>query len=442
LSIEEIVRLLKSDEQLNYSAFRARRIARTEVMRASNIGAMKGAEAHDFEVDKQWISARDSRTRRIPKDTYDHVALDGVIVGYDEPFESVGKEGQQVSAMQPGDITTPAGFTINCRCAIGFIPKRDSDGRLVLKPNINAPTISRTSQAIKLPEKINLTTQKYSPKKTIKEAEQWAKENLNIKFVSFKGIDLGIANDINESVYNMKQIMPNIRTNGIGSAQAANKAMKLKISDEIKNSRGYTELVKNYGEKAAEKYLNSQINKNVPKVSNGTLAWSANRGTVKILGKEVDVSDFVGVFVNEKEAKSKELMDKVIRSNRDVKWFTESADNFGYVMQHELGHEIDKTIKFRSTDIFNAFYNKEHSMGIQSVANRLSRYGATGNGKSIDSRKAEMIAEAWAEYMTSKNPRQLSKELSELMLKSYYEKNNIDIPFNTWINEITKIIRK
>jgi uncharacterized protein with gpF-like domain len=141
LSIEEIVKLIKSDEQLNYSAFRARRIVRTEVMRASNIGAMKGAEAHDFEVDKQWISARDSRTRRIPEDMFDHVALDGVVVGYDEYFQSTGKEGQQVVAMQPGDITAPAGFTINCRCAVGFIPKRDSNGRLILKPRLNAATI-------------------------------------------------------------------------------------------------------------------------------------------------------------------------------------------------------------------------------------------------------------------------------------------------------------
>lgn len=141
LSIEEIVRLLKSDDQLNYSAFRARRIARTEVMRASNIGAMKGAEAHDFEVDKQWISARDSRTRRIPEEMFDHVALDGVIVGFDEPFESRGREGQQVVAMQPGDITSPAGFTINCRCAVGFIPKRDANGRLVFKPRLSEATI-------------------------------------------------------------------------------------------------------------------------------------------------------------------------------------------------------------------------------------------------------------------------------------------------------------
>lgn len=141
LSIDEIVKLILSDEQIGYAAFRAKRIVRTEIMRASNIGAMEGAKAHAFEVDKQWISARDLRTRRIPRDEFDHLALDGVVVGFDETFNSVGKEGQQVAAMQPGDITQPAGFTINCRCAVGFIPKRDANGRLVFKPRLNEAII-------------------------------------------------------------------------------------------------------------------------------------------------------------------------------------------------------------------------------------------------------------------------------------------------------------
>lgn len=141
LGVDEIVRIITSDEQLSYATFRARRIVRTEVMRSSNIGAMKGAEAHQFEVDKQWISARDSRTRRIPEDEFDHVELDGVVVGFYEPFTSTGKKGEPVAAMQPGDITAPAGFTINCRCAVGFIPKRDANGRLVFKPKLNVPQI-------------------------------------------------------------------------------------------------------------------------------------------------------------------------------------------------------------------------------------------------------------------------------------------------------------
>ena len=133
LSIDEMVRIITNDEDLGYSAMRARRIARTEVMRASNYAALQGANSHNFEVDKVWIAARDSRTRRIPRNTYDHLNMDGQQVPYDQPFTSTGKKGDTVLATAPGDPTSPAGFTINCRCAIGFVPKRDQNGRLIMK---------------------------------------------------------------------------------------------------------------------------------------------------------------------------------------------------------------------------------------------------------------------------------------------------------------------
>lgn len=141
LGVDDIAKLILADDTIGYVAFRARRIVRTEVMRASNIAAMNGAKSHGFEVDKQWISARDSRTRRIPEDEFDHVELDGVVVGFNEPFTSTGKKGEPVVAMQPGDLSAPAGFTINCRCAVGFIPKRDNNGNLIFKPRLNGVTI-------------------------------------------------------------------------------------------------------------------------------------------------------------------------------------------------------------------------------------------------------------------------------------------------------------
>ena len=149
LGVDEIVKLILSDDNLSYSAMRARRIVRTEVMRSSNIGAMKGAEAHGFYVDKEWISARDKRTRRIPEDEFDHVQMDGKVVPFEEPFTSTGKKGEPVVIMQPGQLNdesngifAPAGFTINCRCTVGFIPKRDANGRLLRKPKLNAPVTS------------------------------------------------------------------------------------------------------------------------------------------------------------------------------------------------------------------------------------------------------------------------------------------------------------
>jgi hypothetical protein len=133
LGIDEIARQLTQSDELGYAMMRARRIARTEVMRASNYAAMEGAKLHNFEVDKIWIASRDLRTRRIPRDSYDHFHMDGATVPYNEPFTSTGKKGDTVLAAQPGDPNAPAGFTINCRCTVGFVPKRDENGRLIMK---------------------------------------------------------------------------------------------------------------------------------------------------------------------------------------------------------------------------------------------------------------------------------------------------------------------
>lgn len=132
-SSEEIAQLIMSDKSNGYSRMRAMRIARTEVMRSSNYAAMKGAEKLGFEVDKVWIASRDNRTRRIPRNSYDHFNMDGMQVPYAEPFLSRGKQGDTVVAAYPGDPTTPAGFTINCRCTIAFMPKRNEFGQLIEK---------------------------------------------------------------------------------------------------------------------------------------------------------------------------------------------------------------------------------------------------------------------------------------------------------------------
>lgn len=131
LTNAEIVELIMQEG--GYAEMRAKRIARTEVMRSSNYATMKGAEKHNFEVDKIWIARKDFRTRRIPRNSYDHIDLDGKQVAYTEPFISLGKKGDTVTAQFPGDPTTPAGFTINCRCTIAFIPRRDQFGNLILK---------------------------------------------------------------------------------------------------------------------------------------------------------------------------------------------------------------------------------------------------------------------------------------------------------------------
>jgi len=88
-------------------------IARTEIIRASNMGALAGAKMTGLDLKKEWISTLDDRTRTEP---FDHVTTNGQIVGIDEKFDVSGEE-----LAFPVDFTGSPGNTINCRCVVAFI---------------------------------------------------------------------------------------------------------------------------------------------------------------------------------------------------------------------------------------------------------------------------------------------------------------------------------
>ena len=92
------------------SQWRALRIARTEVMSASNLGAIEGARATGLAMKKYWVATYDNRTR----DTHMAVEQQNPKM-MDEPFR-VGN----YDMMQPGDENGGAEEIINCRCAVTF----------------------------------------------------------------------------------------------------------------------------------------------------------------------------------------------------------------------------------------------------------------------------------------------------------------------------------
>ena len=131
LGIPQLSRLLR--DQLNeqwgkISTYRAARIARTEVVSASNLGSLMGAEQSGVPLMKVWLSTRDSRTRRdtaggrYKPGPFDHYGKfpagpDGEMVGLKEKFVKTGE-----SLNHPGDPAGSAGNTINCRCTQYFEP--------------------------------------------------------------------------------------------------------------------------------------------------------------------------------------------------------------------------------------------------------------------------------------------------------------------------------
>lgn len=115
-STEEMAKAINNRE---YMKHRAIRIVRTESTRATGYGVLVGANQYDYEVQKEWISIRDNRTR------HSHREVDGELRDLDKPFSN--------GLMFPGDPTGPASETINCRCVNSIVPKRDANGHLIPK---------------------------------------------------------------------------------------------------------------------------------------------------------------------------------------------------------------------------------------------------------------------------------------------------------------------
>ena len=112
---------------VGFTQARARLITRTETVTAANTGSHLAAKTTGLQLRKIWISAQDNRTRRQPRDKYDHLNMNGVTVGYDDMF-NVSNERM----LHPGDRKhgAGAGNICNCRCTHGHEVVRDKNGRL------------------------------------------------------------------------------------------------------------------------------------------------------------------------------------------------------------------------------------------------------------------------------------------------------------------------
>lgn len=106
-SIQQLSARVK--EVLSTIDARARTIARTEVIGASNAGAYQQLQllGNDAPARKTWLSTRDGRTRLT------HRAANGQTVEFGAPFTVGGARFDY-----PGDPNAPADERINCRCTL------------------------------------------------------------------------------------------------------------------------------------------------------------------------------------------------------------------------------------------------------------------------------------------------------------------------------------
>ena len=95
--------------------WQAMRIARTEVLSASNYGSLKGAETTGIPMIKRWVATVATEPRG------DHQQMVGREADLDKPF--LLPSGEQI--MYPGDPGASLEETINCQCGVVNEPKTD-----------------------------------------------------------------------------------------------------------------------------------------------------------------------------------------------------------------------------------------------------------------------------------------------------------------------------
>ena len=106
--------IIKALTALEFTKIRARLISRTESTTASNQAATFAAQENGATT-KIWISARDNRTRRRPRNTTDHFHADGQEVAINDFFIVSGEK-----LVAPGDSKASAANRCNCRCTLAF----------------------------------------------------------------------------------------------------------------------------------------------------------------------------------------------------------------------------------------------------------------------------------------------------------------------------------
>lgn len=113
------------------SRYQVLRIARTETGGAANHAAIVSGETSGIVLEKVWISSHDARTRRKPRNQFDHYDMNNVAVDQYGLFTLTSTNGTIDRIEYPCSPKGSAANVIQCRCAVALRPKRDVNGLVI-----------------------------------------------------------------------------------------------------------------------------------------------------------------------------------------------------------------------------------------------------------------------------------------------------------------------
>lgn len=254
------------------------------------------------------------------------------------------------------------------------------------------------------------TTVEFKPAESIQEAEQFTR-SLGVENVSFKKIDINVANDMNRSLTEHFNDFPELKKNihYWGSAQEK----KNFLGDIVR--KHYEELYEKYRSVYGNEVIDKRIKNQVTSYFKTSGEWAHAFDHRKDFNNEL----CSGIAINNKFGGNLELFKQGLIRSVETKFHPIACDTVKSVFDHEFGHQLDYLLDISNNPEFVAIYTKGIN-GEHVTRETLSKYAV--NSMKLVRNKKETIAEAWAEYRNNPNPRPFAKAIGELIIKEYERK--------------------
>lgn len=373
------------------SAIRNARTMTTSAQNGGRIDSYKRAEGMGIKIMQQWMATLDSRTR------HEHRQLDGQKRKVGEAFEV---EGEKI--FFPGDPAAEPSLVWNCRCTlIGEVEgvdynlsdvsqrdnklgdmtyeewkeekrKQDNAEPPAPKPEPKAEDkpveVEVPAPTVEKPDAVDETIpqrEEFKPASTIEEAEQFIMQYMDfdqfgaLREVSYKGIDLDAANEINATI---SRLYNEFNVDKFGGIVAPAKNTKLgKAIDEA--VAGYMPMRNSF-------VLNKSALKSVKIAEKG---FAEENKLMKDMLEHPEKYDFSKIS----------RAARTVIENSKISGRGTVPDNITEALTHEFGHALEKQVKKHE------LWDKVEK-DMQTYAPKISGYATT--------QKGEYIAESFASW--------------------------------------------
>ena len=256
--------------------------------------------------------------------------------------------------------------------------------------------------------KTDIVKSSFTPAKTIKEANQYATETLGIGYADYKGLHVEVANGWNEGLSTNFAKFPELKDQFgfVGESHARNSTMK-----PIVRQYYLDQMIKNNPNISLER-LERHVDNEIAKIMN-KLKVPSNSYASSWAPQQEPYRRFAGITFNSIQGNDITKLLESLKADVAGKFHPIGCDTVKSVLDHEMGHQLDKMLKLSSKaniqKLFDARTNDQ-------ITEELSKYSWKNNNAN---RYGEFIAEAWAEYCNNPNPRPIAKEIGETIEREY-----------------------